>query len=124
MTITKNHPDPQPLLLDISNTYHHLSSEQLEPLRFDNPTLKLELTNEGKLIVESKEISPKKIESVESTDYEFVELTSAETAQRIAKVERFRAYQREQWDKLTSDQKVEHDRQFDRLYALLEESRR
>ena len=124
MTFTKNHPKPQPLLLDLSNTYLHFSPEQLDLLRDNNPTLKLELMEEGKLMVEPKEISPTEIESQQSDRYELVELTPEETARRVAKIERFRVNRREQWDKLTSDEKAEHDKQFERLYALLEESRR
>ena len=121
MTVTKNHP--QPLLLNLSNTYLDLSPAQLEQLRDDNPALKLDLTEEGKLTIESKEIALTKIELEKSNLYEFVELTPAETARRVAKVERFRSYQREQWDKLTSDEKAEHDRQFECLYTLLDQSR-
>ena len=123
MTVTKNHPQPQPLLLDLSNTYLDLSPAQLAQLRDDNPALKLELTEEGKLMIESKEISLTEIELEKSDLYKFVELTPAETARRVAKVERFRAYQREQWDKLTLDEKAEHDRQFECLYTLLDQSR-
>ena len=121
MTVTKNHP--QPLLLNLSNTYLNLSPAQLEQLRDDNPALKLELTEEGKLTIESKEIALTESELEKSNLYEFVELTPAETARRVAKVERFRSYQREQWDKLTSDEKAEHDRQFECLYTLLDQSR-
>ena len=123
MTVTKNHPQPQPLLLDLSNTYLDLSPAQLEQLRDDNPALKLELTEEGKLTIESKEIALTESELEKSNLYEFVELTPAETARRVTKVERFRSYQREQWDKLTSDEKAAHDRQFECLYALLDQSR-
>lgn len=121
MTVTKNHP--QPLLLNFSNTYLDLSPAQLEQLRDDNPALKLELTEEGKLTIESKEIALTESELEKSNLYEFVELTPAETARRVTKVERFRSYQREQWDKLTSDEKAAHDRQFECLYALLDQSR-
>ena len=121
MTLTKN--QPQPLLLDLSNTYLDLSPAQLERLRDDNPALRLELTEEGKLTIESKEIALTESELEKSNLYEFVELTPAETARRVAKVERFRSYQREQWDKLTSDEKAEHDRQFECLYTLLDQSR-
>ena len=74
-------------------------------------------------MIESKKISVKQIELKKSDLYEFLELSPDETARRVTKIERFRAYQRERWDKLTSDDKAEHDRQFECLYALLDQSR-
>ena len=55
MTVAKDHPNTQPLLIDISNTALH-SIEQLELLRNGNPDLTLELTEEGKLSVMSPKI--------------------------------------------------------------------
>lgn len=139
MTIAQNHSHPQPLLIDVSNTPLH-SAEQLKRLQSDNPDLQMELTFDGKLIV----ISPENIDLeaagsvIEVSRQEdkpisqlispgadsFVELTAAETARRVAMVERRIEYERQEWDSFTPEQKAEHDRQFDELYESLAESRR
>ncbi|MFA9202158.1 MAG: hypothetical protein ACEQSC_01240 [Candidatus Nanopelagicaceae bacterium] len=51
------------------------------------------------------------------------ELTPAETARRVAAIERFRERDRQIWDSLTPDEKANHDAQFEELYRLLAESR-
>ncbi|WP_310427210.1 hypothetical protein [Chamaesiphon sp. VAR_48_metabat_135_sub] len=141
MTVAKNHPNTQPLLIDISNTALH-STEQLELLRNGNPDLKLELTEEGKLsvmlpemlgnVVETtiaaREVSPQEDELISHPtslgQYSLVELTAEETARRVGMVERRIERERQEWDSLTPTQKSEHDRQFDELYKSLAESRR
>jgi hypothetical protein len=141
MTVAKNHPNTQPLLIDISNTALH-SIGQLELLRNGNPDLKLELTEEGKLSIMSPEmlgngtettvtateVSPPSIPPIShptsSGQYSFVELTAEETARRVGMVERRIERERQEWDSLTPAQKAEHDRQFDELYKSLAESRR
>jgi hypothetical protein len=117
MTIAHDRAISQPLLLDVSNTALQVSPEQLEQLRHNNPALKLELLEDGKLVVESKEVS-------RSDRYEFGELTPEEIAQRVAKIERFTEWKRQLWDSLNSEEKAEHDRQFESLYQEIEESRR
>jgi hypothetical protein len=141
MTVAKNHPNTQPLLINISNTALH-SIEQLELLRNGNPDLKLELTEEGKLSVISPEmlgngtettvtateVSPQEDEPIShptsSGQYNLVELTAEETARRVGMIERRIERERQEWDSLTPAQKAEHDRQFDELYKSLAESRR
>jgi hypothetical protein len=131
MTVAKNHPNTQPLLIDISNTALH-STEQLELLRNGNPDLKLELTEEGKLsvmpeifgngtVVQKDRLSS---EPTSLEQYSLMELTAEETARRVAMVERRNERERQEWDSLTPIQKAEHDRQFDELYKSLAESRR
>lgn len=117
MTIAHDRVISKPLILDLSNTHLQVSPEQLEHLRHNNPALKLELTEDGKLTIEAKEVS-------RSDKYEFVELTPEETAQRVAKIERFTERKRQLWESLTPEEKAEHDRQFESLYQDLEESRR
>jgi Uma2 family endonuclease len=142
MTVAKDHPNAQPLLINISNTALH-SIEQLELLRNGNPDLKLELTEEGKLSVMSPEIrgngtektltamtevSPPEDEPIShptsSGQYSLVKLTAEETARRVGMVERRIERERQEWDSLTPAQKAEHDRQFDELYKSLAESRK
>jgi hypothetical protein len=142
MTVAKNHPNTQPLLIDISNTALH-SIEQLELLRNGNPDLKLELTEEGKLSVilpemvgngteqtstATTEVSPLSVPPIShptsSGQYSLVEMTAEETARRVAMVERRIERERQEWDSLTPAQKAEHDRQFDELYKSLAESRK
>jgi hypothetical protein len=142
MTVAKDHPNTQPLLINISNTALH-SIEQLELLRNGNPDLKLELTEEGKLSVISPEIrgngtektltattevSPPSVPPIShptsSGQYSLMELTAEETARRVAMVERRIERERQEWDSLTPAQKAEHDRQFDELYKSLAESRK
>jgi hypothetical protein len=139
MTIAKNHPISEPLLINVSNTTLH-SAEQLERLQSDNPDLQMELTEDGKLIVipsdniardpagSATKVSlqlDKPISHPTSLgEYGFVELTAAETARRAAMVERRIERERQEWDSFTPEQKAEHDRQFDELYESLAESRR
>jgi Uma2 family endonuclease len=139
MTIAKNHPIDQALLIDVSNTTLH-SAEQLERLQSDNPDLQMELTEDGKLIVISPdniardaagsaaEVSPREDRQIthptSSGEYSFVELTAAETARRIAMVERRSERERQEWDNFTPKQRAEHDRQFNELYESLAELRR
>jgi Uma2 family endonuclease len=138
MTIAKNHPIDQALLIDVSNTTLH-SAEEFERLQSDNPDLQMELTEDGKLIVISPEniahdaagsaakvsIEDKPIsDPTSSGEYSFVDLTAAETARRVAMVERRIERERQEWDSFTPEQKAEHDRQFDELYESLAESRR
>jgi hypothetical protein len=56
MTIAKDSKIPQPLLLDIGNTDIHISPEQLERLRRNNPSLTLGLTPDGKLTIDPQEV--------------------------------------------------------------------
>jgi Uma2 family endonuclease len=138
MTIAKNHPIDQALLIDVSNTTLH-SAEEFERLQSDNPDLQMELTEDGKLIVISPEniardaagsaakvsIEDKPISDPTSLGkYSFVELTAAETARRVAMVERRIERERQEWDSFTPEQKAEHNRQFDELYESLAESRK
>jgi Uma2 family endonuclease len=139
MTIAKNHPIDQALLIDVSNTTLH-SAEEFERLQRDNPDLQMELTEDGKLSVISPgniardaaepaaEVSPQEdkqiTHSTSSGEYSFVELTAAETARRVAMVERRSERERQEWDSFTPEQRAEHDRQFDALYESLAESRR
>jgi hypothetical protein len=116
MTIADDRIISQPLLLDVSNTAIQVSPEQLEQLRHNNPALKLELMEDGKLMVESREVSP-------SDKYEFRELTPEEIAQRVAKIERFREKERQIWESLTPEEQAASDRQFELLFQSLAESR-
>jgi hypothetical protein len=118
MTIARNHPISESLLIDVSNTTLH-SSEQLEQLQSDNPDLQMELTDDGRLIVICLVSDP-----TSSGEYSFVELTASETARRAAMVERRIEHERQEWDSFTPEQKAEHDRQFSELYESLAESRR
>jgi hypothetical protein len=135
MTIAQNHP--QPLLIDLNNTDLQLSPEQFERLRTNNPDLHLELTAEGKLIafpsssvaeqVEASEVeevpSPERDPISQSTSSgrdRFPELTPTEIARRVAAFERFQERQRQRWESLTPEERVEHDRQFETLYKSLE----
>jgi DNA-binding MarR family transcriptional regulator len=113
MTVAKQPNIPKPLLLDVSSTD---LSEQLEQLRYNNPTLNLDLTDDGKLIVESKEIP-------QSTDLDLVELTPADTARRIEKIQSFREKERELWEGLSPEEQAASDRQFQLLHQSLAESR-
>lgn len=124
MTVAKNLGDSQELRLNISNANLHITSEQFERLCADNPDLKLELSKDGELIL----ISPSNIISQSErlrspVKYDLPELTPEETARRVA-AERFIERKRQFWDSLTTEEKAEHDRQFEELYQLLEESRR
>ena len=139
MTVAQNHP--QPLLIDFSNTDIHLSPEQLERLRMSNPNLHLELIEDGKLIVLAGSSIAERVEasameevsspeshpitqSTSSGKYQFPELTPTEIARRVAACERLQERRRQRWESLTSEERAEHDRQFEALYKSLEESRR
>ncbi|WP_146138115.1 hypothetical protein [Chamaesiphon polymorphus] len=139
MTIAQNHP--QPLPIDLNNTDIHLSPEQLERLRTNNPDLHLELTEDGKLIAfpsssVAERVEASVVEEVPSPESNpisrstssgrdrFPELTPTEIARRVAAFERFQERQRQRWESLTPEERAEHDRQFEALYKSLEESRR
>jgi hypothetical protein len=137
MTIAKNHPTSQPLVIDVRNTDIHLSPAQLDRLQSDNPDLQLELTEDGKLVVIPVEVAGnRQAESeVEQDNTEasnltsegtsnLVEMTPEETAIRVATFDRFIEYKRQLWESLTPEEKLESDRQFENLAKLLEESRR
>jgi Uma2 family endonuclease len=51
MTVATSELKTQPLLLDVSNTTLHVTSEQFDKLCFDNPDLRLEMMSNGELIV-------------------------------------------------------------------------
>jgi hypothetical protein len=141
MTVAKNHSNPQPLVIDFSNSEVQLSTTQLERLQSDNPNLHLELAEDGKLVVmppvvagNQQEISVVGTESspdrgsiahsASSEKYQFVELTPEETARRVAAFDRFTERQQQRWESLTPEEQAQSDRQFDELYKSLEESRR
>jgi hypothetical protein len=140
MTIAKNYPHPQPLLIDISNTTLY-STEQLEQLRISNPDLQIELTEDGKLIVisptiderveaatEEKEVLPPAnsqiADSISSGKYQLPELTPEETARRVAMIERHQARRQEIMDSLTPEELAASNQQFADMFKMLEESRR
>ena len=137
MTVAKNHPTPQQLLIDVSNTDIHLSPVQLERLQSNNPDLQLELTEDGKLVVIPLEVAQnQQAISVAAKEHDsasnstskgtsnLVEMTPEETAIRVAAFDRFIEYKRQLWESLTPEEKLESDRQFENLAKLLEESRR
>jgi hypothetical protein len=140
MTVAKNHPTPQQLLIDVSNTDIHLSPTQFERLQSNNPDLQLELTEDGKLMAMPLEVagtrqavsveqksSPDKFpdsNSIHRGKYNLVELTPEETARRVAAFDSFTERQRQRWESLTPEEQAQSDRQFDELYKSLEESRR
>jgi Uma2 family endonuclease len=51
MSISPSLPQTQPLLLDVSHTTLHITAEQFDRLCVDNPDLRLEMTQDGELIV-------------------------------------------------------------------------
>jgi Uma2 family endonuclease len=51
MTLSTFPPKIEPLLLDVSDTSLHVTSEQFDRLCLNNPDLRLELTKDGELIV-------------------------------------------------------------------------
>ena len=53
MTISTFLPKIDPLLLDVSDTSLHVTSEQFDRLCLKNPDLRLELTKDGELIAMS-----------------------------------------------------------------------
>jgi Uma2 family endonuclease len=137
MTVAKNHPTSQPLVIDVSNTDIHLSPKQLDRLQSDNPDLQLELTEDGKLVViplegagnrqAESEVEQGNTPASNSTSKgtsNLVEMTPEETAIRVATFDRFIEYKRQLWESLTPEEKLESDRQFENLAKLLEESRR
>jgi hypothetical protein len=120
MTVAKNHPNSQSFLLNVSNTDLHLSPEQFEQLCRNNPDLKLQLTEDGKLVVESLEaFQTKNI----SHKYELVELTSEETARKLEALKRYQERRQKIVDCLTPEELETFDRQFDEMLKFLEESR-
>jgi propanediol utilization protein len=137
MTIAKNHPTSQPLVIDVSNTDIHLSPARLDRLQSDNPDLQLELTEDGKLVVIPVEVAGNRqaeseveqgntpaSNSTSKGTSNLVEMTPEETAIRVATFDRFIEYKRQLWESLTPEEKIESDRQFENLAKLLEESRR
>lgn len=125
MTVAKNLGDPQELRLNISNANLHITSEQFERLCADNPDLKLELSRDGELIfISPSDITSQNERSGFPVKCDLPELTPEEIARRVAAAERFIERKRQFWDSLTTEEKAEHDRQFEELYQLLEESRR
>jgi hypothetical protein len=140
MTIAKNHPIDQALLINVSNTTLHLA-EEFERLQHDNPDLQMELTEDGKLSV----MSPTRNERVEtataaaevlppvnspiphsvsSGKYHLPELTPEETARRVAMIEKHQQKREQMWNSLTPEEQAESDRQFENLYKLLEDARK
>ena len=141
MTVANNHSTPQPLVMDLSNSEIHLSPMQLERLQSNNPDLQLKLAEDGKLVVLPRVVADFQQEirvmetesspdnrsihhSAHSEKYQFVELTPEETARRVAAFERFTERQRQRWESLTPEERIQSDRQFDDLYESLKESRR
>jgi Uma2 family endonuclease len=51
MTLSTFRTQIEPLLLDVSDTSLHVTSEQFDRLCLNNPDLRLELTKDGELIV-------------------------------------------------------------------------
>ena len=139
MTVAKNHPTPQQLLIDVRNTDIHLSPTQFERLQSDNPGLRLELTEDGKLLAMSLEVDGNRqavtreqesssdnspaANSTHTGTYNLVEMTPEETARRVAAFDRFIEYKRQLWESLTPEEQLESDQQFENLAKLLEESR-
>jgi hypothetical protein len=133
MTVAKSLKEPQSLRLDISNANLNITPEQFERLCADNPDLNLELTQDGQLILIPPIIADDQIETpieenqiVNDSDvkYNFPELNPEEIARRVAAVEKFTERKRQLWNAMTPEERTEHDKQFEELYQLLEESRR
>lgn len=133
MTVAKSLKEPQSLRLDISNAKLNITPEQFERLCADNPDFKLELTQDGQLILippavveEQTEASTTENQIINGSiaQYDCPELTPEETARRVAAVEKFTARKQQLWDSMTIEERSEHDKQFAELYQLLEESRR
>lgn len=129
MTVAKSLKEPQSLRLDISNANINITPEQFECLRTNNPDFNLELTEDGQLLLTHPEIvnEPAQTSIKENkivNGSEFFELTPEETARKIAAVERLTERKRQLWESMTPEERTEHDRQFEDLYRLLEESRR
>jgi hypothetical protein len=129
MTVAKSLKEPQSLRLDISNANINITPEQFERLRTNNPDFNLELTEDGQLLLTHPEIVNEQAEtSIKENKIvngsEFSELTPEETARKIAAVERLTERKRQLWESMTPEERTEHDRQFEDLYQLLEESRR
>jgi hypothetical protein len=133
MTVAKSLKNPQPLYLDISNANLNITPEQFERLCITNPNIKLELTEDGQMILSPSAIADEPVEVLSSNCSVVNEETSSkddlpalspeETARRVAAVERHQERRRQMWDSLTPEEKAEHDRQFEELYQLLAESR-
>jgi Uma2 family endonuclease len=51
MTVATSESKTKPLLLDVSNTTLHVTSEQFDKLCLDNPDLRLEMMSNGELLV-------------------------------------------------------------------------
>lgn len=111
----------KPLLLDISNTTLHLTPEQFERLCLDNPDLKLELTGEGKLIVNPSVVLDEDREAITAED--LPQLTKEETAQRVTVLERYQQRRQKIIDNLTPEELEESNRQFEEMFKILAESR-
>ena len=133
MTVAKSLKEPQSLRLDISNANLNITPEQFERLRADNPDLNLELTQDGQLILIPPIIADDQIETPieenqivndSAVKYNFPELNPEEIARRVAAVEKFTERKRQLWNAMTPEERTEHDKQFEELYQLLEESRR
>jgi hypothetical protein len=140
MTIAKNYPINQALLIDVSNTTLH-SAEEFERLQRDNPDLQMELTEDGKLSVMSPtsnerletatgeaEVFPPVnspiADSISSGKYQLPELTPEETARRVATIEKHQQKRAQMWNSLTPEEQAESNRQFENLYKLLEDARK
>jgi hypothetical protein len=140
MTIAKNYPINQALLIDVSNTTLHLA-EEFERLQSDNPDLQMELTEDGKLSVmsptsnEQVETAPAEAEgfppvnipiadSISSGKYQLPELTPEETARKVAMIEKHQQKRAQMWNSLTPEEQAESNRQFENLYKLLEDARK
>jgi Uma2 family endonuclease len=128
MIITKDQKNPQQLRLNITNANLHITPEQFERLCTDNPDLKLELTNDGQLLIVPPEVVDGDNHSTpqagSSVKYDLPALTPEETARRVAVVKRFTERKQQLWDSLTPQEKADNDAQFEELHRLLEESRR
>jgi hypothetical protein len=141
MIVAKNHPSTKPLVLNISNTALHLSPEQLERLQIDNPDLKLELAENGKLLLIplttiNEQVEASTVEEVSSQGsismahstssgtYQLPELSAEETARRVGMIERHQARRQEIIDSMTPEELEASNQQFDDMFKILEESRR
>lgn len=140
MTVAQNPKDQQPLHLNIRSANLHVTPEQFERLCIDNLDLRLELTQDGQLIIifsavvsehaeapAEKEASPQEerpnSHPTSSAKYNFVELIPEETVQRVAALERYQKSRQKIIDSLTPEELEVSNKQFEDMFKMLDESR-
>jgi hypothetical protein len=135
MTIAKNHPISQPLLINVSNTTFH-SAEQLERLKSDNPDLHIELTAEGQLVVGEIGVAAFETEASPSLDRKSVSGFTPQTQspkvlnfsemtlqERVDAIENHKKHRQEIIDALTPEELEISNQQFEHMFKQLAESR-